>query len=184
MMCGKYRHSKAGAGCPPCVDGRFKVAKGGVFMRRLRNLPGWLAFRRLEAPLLTGLVLFITSYTGDVILEWRGVSGTSTILNNLAIGILGGLTLLFYLSASYEYHNHKRAKEQMALISEVNRQVREALMEISESAMLEDRAERLTRLDEATDRIDTVLTQLVPTDSAVNGRDKTPDTRPALSSAR
>ena len=151
-------------------------------MRRLKNLPGWLAFRRLEAPLLTGLVLFITSYTGDVILEWRGVSTTSTILNNLAIGILGGLTLLFYLSASYEYHNYKRAKEQMALISEVNRQVREALMDITESAMVEDRAERLMRLDAATDRIDHVLTQLVPTTVAatMSSDPKTGETRPAM----
>ena len=70
-------------------------------MRRFKNLPSWLAFRRLEAPLLTGLVLFIGSYTGDVILEWRGATTTSTILDNLAIGTLGGLTLLFYLSASY-----------------------------------------------------------------------------------
>jgi hypothetical protein len=156
-------------------------------MRRLRNLPGWLAFRRLEAPLLTGLVLFVTSYTGDVILEWRGASHTSTILNNLAIGVLGGFTLLFYLSASYEYHNYKRVKEQMALISEVNRQVREALVDISESAMLEDRDERLMRLDEATERIDNVLTRLVPTAAAANDqnkKDKTPDVRPALSSAR
>ena len=156
-------------------------------MRRLRNLPWWLAFRRLEAPLLTGLVLFVTSYTGDVILEWRGASHTSTILNNLAIGVLGGLTLLFYLSASYEYHNYKRAKEQMALITEVNRQVREALVDISESAMLEDRGERLMRLDEATERIDHVLTQLVPSVAAANSQaktGKTPDTRPALSSAR
>jgi hypothetical protein len=132
-------------------------------MRRLRNAPGWLAFRRLEAPLLMGLVLFIASYTGDVILEWRRVSFTSTILDNLAIGILGALTLLFYLSTSYEYHSYKRAKEQMALIGEVNRQVREALLDITESAMFEDRAERLMRLDQATERIDHVLTRLVPT---------------------
>jgi hypothetical protein len=153
-------------------------------MPRLRSLPGWLAFRRLEAPLLTGLVLFVTSYTSDVILEWRGVSVTSTILNNLAIAILGSLTLLFYLSASYEYHNYKRAKEQMALVSEVNRQVREALMDIMESAMVEDRAERLMRLDEATDRIDTVLTQLVPTATTASVRENTPEARPALSSVR
>ncbi len=150
-------------------------------MRRLRNLPGWLAFRRLEAPLLTGLVLFVTSYTSDVILEWRGVSLTSTILNNLAIGILGGLALLFYLSASYEYYNYKRAKEQMALVNEVNRQVREALLDITESAMVEDRAERLMRLDEATDRIDCVLTQLVPTAAAsMSARTKATETRPVL----
>src|SRR5579871_5781339 len=127
---------------------------GGVVMRRPSNLPGWLAFRRLESPLLTVFVLFITSYTGDVILEWRGASTASTILDNLAIATLGGLSLLFYLSASYEYHNYKRAKEQMALISEVNRQVREALLDITESALLEDRTERLMRLDEATERID------------------------------
>jgi hypothetical protein len=149
-------------------------------MRKLKNLPGWLAFRRLEAPLLTGLVLFITSYTGDVILEWRGVPYTSTILNNLAIGILGGLTLLFYLSASYEYHNYKRAKEQMTMITEMNRQVREALMDITESAMVEDRAERLMRLDEATERIDQVLTQLVPTTAATMSAEAKAATRPAL----
>ena len=153
-------------------------------MRRFRNLPGWLAFRRLEAPLLTGLVLFVGSYTGDVILEWRGVSTAASILANLAVATLGGLTLLFYLSASYEYHNYKRAKDQMTLISEVNRQVREALMDITESAMVEDRAERLTRLDEATERIDQVLTQLVPTTaasmSAAAAKTKTGETRPAL----
>jgi hypothetical protein len=137
-------------------------------MRRLGNLPGWVAFRRLEAPLLTGLVLFIGSYTGDLVLEWRGVSNTSTILDNLAIGILGGLTLLFYLSASYEYHNYKRAKEQIALVGEVNRHVRDALLDITESAMVEDRTERLLRLDEATERIDHVLTRLVPTAAAAS----------------
>jgi hypothetical protein len=150
-------------------------------MRRLKNLPGWVAFRRLEAPLLTGLVLFIVSYIGDVILEWRGVSVTSTILNNLAVGILGGLTLLFYLSASYEYHNYKRAKEQMALVAEVNRQVRETLVDITALAMVEDRVERLARLDEATDRIDHVLTRLVPTAAAASGTQaEAGEARPAL----
>ena len=50
----------------------------------------------------------------------------------------------------------------MALIGEVNRQVRDALVDITALAMVEDRTERLMRLDEATDRIDNVLTQLVP----------------------
>src|ERR1700761_9081936 len=154
---------------------------GGVFMRRFKNLPSWLAFRRLEAPLLTGLVLFVGSYTGDVILEWRGVSTAASILANLAVATLGGLTLLFYLSASYEYHNYKRAKEQMALIGEVNRQVRDALVDITALAMLEDRTERLIRLDEATDRIDSVLTQLVPTAAAATrAREKQAAGRPVL----
>ena len=149
-------------------------------MRRLRNLPSWVVLRRLEAPLLTGLVLFIASYLGDVILESRHVSLTSTILNNLVVGILGGLTLLVYLSASHEYHTYKRAKEQMAMIGEVNRQVREALLDITESAMVEDRTERLMRLDEATERIDHVLTRLVPTAAASGTQPHAGETRPAL----
>src|SRR5215813_8457459 len=178
MISRKYGTRRPARPSSPRKGGRF-TGKGGVFMRRLKNLPSWLAFRRLEAPLLTGLVLFITSYTGDVILESRGVPFTSTILNNLAIGILGGLTLLFYLSASYEYHNYKRAKEQMALIGEVNRQVREALVDITDLAMVEDRTERLARLDEATERIDNVLTQLVPTTVATT-KVKTGQSRPVM----
>lgn len=149
-------------------------------MRNLKNLPGWLAFRRLEPALLTGLVLFISSYTGDVILDWLNVSHSSTILNNLAIGILGGLSLLFYLSASYEHHNYKRAKDRMALVSEVNREVREVLMEISESAMLEDRGERLARLDEATERIDNMLTKLVPVAGSAKTQENGAEPSPVL----
>jgi hypothetical protein len=131
-------------------------------MRVNRSLPGWLAFDRLTPALVTGLVLFAASYGSDVILERWGVPVTATILNNVAIGILGALALMFYLSASYEHHNFERAKERMALVSEVNRQVREALAAVAQSAMLEDRSERLLRLDEATERIDSMLTDLVP----------------------
>ena len=67
----------------------------------------------------------------------------------------------------------------MALISEVNRQVREALLDITESAMIGNRAERLMRLDEATERIDQVLTQLVPT-AVASANEPTTETRPAL----
>ena len=131
-------------------------------MRRKRSLPEWLAFDRVEPALVTGLVLFVTSYASDIILEWWGVSATATILNNVAIAILGALALVFYLSASYEHHHFERAKERMMLVGEVNRQVREALAAIAESAMLEDRNERLLRLDEETERIDRMLADLVP----------------------
>ena len=57
-------------------------------------------------------------------------------------------------------------------------------MDITELAMVEDRGERLARLDEATERIDQVLTQLVPTTaasmSAEAAKAKTGETRPAL----
>jgi hypothetical protein len=85
---------------------------------------------------------------------------------------LAALTLLVYLSASYEHHHFERAKERMELVNEVNRQVREALTVIAQSAMLEDRSERLRRLDEVTDQIDSMLTTLVP--SSGSGRHARP----------
>jgi hypothetical protein len=127
-----------------------------------KSLPVWLAPERVKPALVTGLALFVTSYASDVLLDWWGVPVTATILNNVIIGILGALSVLFYLSASYEHHNFQRAKERMALVSEVNRQVREALSEIGQSAILEDREERLRRLDEVTDRMDSVLSDLAP----------------------
>ena len=137
-------------------------------MSRKWSLPGWLAFDRMKPALVTGLVLFLAGDALDLLLHWWGVPVSPTIFNNVAIGFLGALSLLFYLSASYEHHHFERAKERMELVSEVNRQVREALTAIGQSAMLEDRSERLRRLDEVTDQIDSMLTDLVP--SAGSGR--------------
>jgi hypothetical protein len=138
-------------------------------MSQKRSLPAWLAFDRMKPALVTGLVLFVAGDTLDLLLHWWGVPVSPTIFNNVAIGFLGALTLLIYLSASYEHHHFERAKERMELVSEVNRQVREALTAIAQSAMLEDRTERLRRLDEVTDQIDSMLSSLVP--SAGSGRD-------------
>lgn len=131
-------------------------------MGEKKNFPAWLASERVKPALVTGLALFVTSYASDVLLDWWGVPVTATILNNVLIGILGALAVLFYLSASHEHHNFESAKERMALVSEVNRQVREVLSEIGQSAILEDREERLRRLDEVTDRMDNVLSDLAP----------------------
>jgi hypothetical protein len=145
-----------------CVKLCSRKNMEGYAMGANRSLPRWLAADRLKPAVITGVVLFVTSYSSDVVLEWWGKGMTATILNNVAIGILGSLAMLFYLSASYERNNFDRAKERMRLVNEVNRQVREALGVIGQSAMLEDRSERLLRLDEATDRIDGMLTELVP----------------------
>jgi hypothetical protein len=145
-------------------------------MSQKRSLPAWLAFDRMKPALVTGLVLFVAGDALDLLLHWWGVPVSSTIFNNVAMGFLGALTLLVYLSASYEHHHFERAKERMELVSEVNRQVREALSAIAQSAMLEDRTERLRRLDEVTDQIDSMLTTLVP--SSGSGRHARPSGKP------
>jgi hypothetical protein len=128
-----------------------------------KSLPHWLSFERMKPVLLTGLVLFVFSYTADVALDWLHVPAKATIFNNLAIGIVGALLLMLYLSASYENEAYSRAKERMILVEELNHHVRRALSRIEESAMLEDRDERIRCVDEAIGQIDVVLTELVPT---------------------
>jgi hypothetical protein len=132
-------------------------------MPRNKTLPHWLAFDRMKPALAAFFALFFASYVMDLILDHLGVSGAATILNDLAIGILGVLLLLFYLSASYENHNMARARERMILVAELNHHIRNSLTVIGHAATLEDKGDRLRRIDEAMERIDVVLTDLVPT---------------------
>ena len=121
-----------------------------------------MASTPVEPVLVSGLALFVSSCTFDLMLTWWGKPVTATILDNVGMGIFGALAVRFYLRASLEHHNFERAKERIGLVSEVNRQVREVFGEMAETAMLEDRSERLQRVDEITDRMDSVLGGLAP----------------------
>ena len=124
------------------------------------SLPSWLAFERVRPAAIAGLVLFFASFAMDLLLAKLGISGDSTLLNDIAIGILGALLLLFYLSASYERAGLARLKERMLLIANLNRQMREAVSAIANSAMIDEREERLLELDRAVVELDTVLANL------------------------
>ncbi|HKW89547.1 MAG TPA: hypothetical protein VJN21_12410 [Candidatus Acidoferrales bacterium] len=132
-------------------------------MPSLKSLPHWLSFARLKPALFTGLVLFLFSFGADIAFGWFRHPGYATIVNDLAVGVVGALLLILYLSASYENDAYARAKERMILVLELNHHVRRALSIIEESAMIEDREERVRRVDQAIARIDFVLTDLVPT---------------------
>ncbi len=132
-------------------------------MELKKNLPDWLSFDRSRPALIVGLALFAVSDGLDLILSSLGSHSVASILNNVAIGILGGLLLLFYLTLSYENQVHARAKERMILVAELNHHVRSALIVIEHSALLEDRLERLHKTEQAVARIDAMLTDLLPT---------------------
>ena len=131
------------------------------------NLPNWMAFDRIRPSLIAGLAIFAVSDVLDLILFWLGLPAAATILNSVAIAILGALILLFYLSASYEAQNYARAKERMILVAELNHHIRGALLVIEHSALLDDRDERLRNTGQAVARIDSVLTDLLPTIGSV-----------------
>ncbi|MGH9863784.1 MAG: hypothetical protein ACRD4H_00030 [Candidatus Acidiferrales bacterium] len=132
-------------------------------MRLNRTLPRWLSFHQMSPALLSGLVLFVASFLTDIILSWIGTPGQARIFNHLAIGFVGAVLILFFLSASYENQVYARAKERMHLVEEMNYRIRGALNLIEQSATLDDRDERLRGVDEAVRRIDVVLTDLLPT---------------------
>jgi signal transduction histidine kinase len=129
----------------------------------------WLTPQRTKPALITGLVLFAFSYVMNFLLFRLGIAGAATILDDLAIAILGALLLVSYLSAIRIEQVYLRAKERMNLTAELNHHVRNALTVIRFSAELDDRNKRLEGVDEGIDRIDRVLSDLVPT---VNGEKK------------
>ena len=108
------------------------------------------------------VALFGASFISDVYLEMKGMPLRATIINNVAIGLLAGAALLAYEIKVSHDQEFKRAKERIALIAELNKNVRQSLTLIGLSAGLEQRDERLRRIDEAMARIDIDLTDLLP----------------------
>ncbi len=131
--------------------------------------PNWMASENLKPALLAAVFLFLVSYLADLVLAMLGTQGSSTILNDAAIGLLGSLLLVFTLTTRNERQNLARAKERIVLVAKVNHNIREALFEIGKSAMLEDREERLRVVDRAMNQVDDVLLELVPTMSRASG---------------
>lgn len=128
-------------------------------MASTRRISHSARFDRVRAAVITGVVLCIANYGMDALMDRLGTKGSETILNDVAIGILGSLAVYFYLSTSYAKYNFESAKKRILLIAELNLRVREALEAFATSAMSEDRAARLRGIDEATDRIESVLSE-------------------------
>ena len=133
----------------------------------------WFEWDRILAIGVVSLALFGASFISDVYLEMRGAPLRATILNNVAIGLLAGAALLAYEIKVSRDQEFKRAKERIALIAELNNHVRQSLTLIGVSAGVEERDERLRRIDEAMARIDSDLTDLLP-HAAATGRSRTP----------
>ena len=106
---------------------------------------------------LTCILLCVTNYAMDVVMERLGMSSSKTIVNDLVIGILGAMTVFYYLSASYESHHFEFAKERILMIGQLNLRIRESLVAVTGSALSDDPGARLRGIDEAIDRIDDIL---------------------------
>ena len=125
---------------------------------------------------ITGLALCIANFAMDILMDRMGVSGSKTILNDLAIGTLGAVGVFFYLSASYAKHDFETARARINMIGELNRRIRDAIGLFATSAISEDPSVRLRGIDEATARIDDILFDfLSEQDGNKSPRSKWPD---------
>jgi hypothetical protein len=126
-------------------------------------LSNWLTRERVTPALVTGGVLFLLSIAIHFLLLKLRIPAAATILDDLAIAVLGALLFFFYVSAISLNQEYKRAKERIILIAELNHHIRDALTVIQCSGGIADENDRTHCVQEAVQRIDWVLTDLVPT---------------------
>lgn len=131
---------------------------------QMRNPSGFS--ERTIAVVVVVMLLFFASVAMDQSLAWRGLSGAQTFSNDLTIAGLGGIAFWFFLTLQAERQEMSRARERLILTAELNHHVRNALTMIANCVMLQDEAARLRVLDEAVQRIDHVLMELIPTANA------------------
>ena len=88
------------------------------------------------------------------------------MLNDAAIRLIAATALIFYLFSSRAEQIFLRARERMNLTAELNHHLRHVLSDMRSAAELKDRQLRRRLMDEAIERADHVLIDLVPTVSA------------------
>jgi hypothetical protein len=120
-----------------------------------------LKYERFGAALLVGALLFSVSYFTEWALFWLRIPGVGTVADNVAIGLCAAMAA--YIWAKYEAERQAHAREKMILVAELNHHIRNAVTLLGQSAVLEDGPDKMRLMDEAVDRIDRVLTELVPT---------------------
>jgi hypothetical protein len=123
----------------------------------------WLNEYNLKAALVAGLTLFTITYVADAVLYYLGIAATETILDDAAIAIAGAGMLIFFLVQSNKNQMVARAKERAIMVAEINHHMRNAITPLALIMASPDAGERLRILDIATDRMDHVLTELLPT---------------------
>lgn len=137
-------------------------------MQRMTSWSGWLNEYNMKAAVVAGLVLFAITYVADAVLYYLGIAATATILDDLAIALTGAATLVFFLVQSHKNQIVARAKERAIIVAEVNHHIRNAMTPLALVMASPDTGERLRILDIATDRLDHVLTDLLPTAGAAS----------------
>jgi len=120
-------------------------------------------FERSVCVGLAATLLFLISVGCGEILYWRHVQGAETFLDDTVIGVAGGFIVWALLYLQGRRQEYESARERMRMTAEVNVHVRSALAIMSNAVHMQNQADRLRLMDEAIQRVDHVLNDLVPT---------------------
>jgi hypothetical protein len=129
----------------------------------LKRASGWTNQYNLRAAGVAALVLFAITYVADAALSYLHIAAAETILDDAAIAITGAVILVFFLVQSHKNQIVARAKERAIIVAEVNHHIRNAMTPLALVMSSQDTGERLRILDMANERVDYVLTDLLPT---------------------
>jgi hypothetical protein len=132
-------------------------------MLQVKSASGWANQYNLKAAAVAALVLFGITYATDALLYYLRIAAAETILDDAAIALAGAAVLVFFLVQSHKNQIVARAKERAIIVAEVNHHIRNAMTPLALVMASQDTGERLRILDMATDRLDHVLTDLLPT---------------------
>ena len=132
-------------------------------MLQVKSVSGWANQYNLRAAAVAALVLFAITYATDALLYYLRIAAAETILDDAAIALAGAAVLVFFLVQSHKNQIVARAKERAIIVAEVNHHIRNAMTPLALVMASQDTGERLRILDMATDRLDHVLTDLLPT---------------------
>jgi len=113
------------------------------------------------AALAAGAIACGVSYLSDWAFASLNISQVSGIANKLMIGACAAIGAYIWLK--YEDECDARVHEKVILIAELNHHIRNAVTLLGQSAALPEGTDRSRLIDEAVDRVDRVLTELVPT---------------------
>lgn len=123
----------------------------------------WFVSRRRISIAIFAALLFCGHYALIQALSWRGINEGATLIDDLAIAVLGAAALGFFLTLQRERQEIAHARERMAVTVELNRNIRRAMSVVATSVVLPNEDDRLRLVDQAVEQIDHVLMDLVPT---------------------
>jgi len=108
------------------------------------------------------VIFAIIEQVFDVHLSRLGLSHADILADDVVGATLLGATAFLWVTAVDEHHRRVRAEERHELTAEMNHHIRNALTVIKYAAHSEDCAERVQMTDEAVERINATMRELLP----------------------